>query len=680
MDLWPSLSPHEFNEQARALSEQRPASSASAIMPGVSAATVRPRAWRCLLLALTIATAAARPPTASAQPAPAADSTSPAPAATSVSTATPPGTGSGPAGVAPTPAGDPPVPSAAPDATVLNAGDPVRYRVAIEAPGPVTEAITSAVDLVRWQNFEGMTEDLFDRLARDAVTQAREAAATQGYFSATVEITVNRATTPVTVRLGVTPGPLTTIGDVKIVVDGPANDTPQGLAAITRLRDQWLLPKGEPFHQEKWTSAKQRAVATLAASPYAAARLAASEALVNPPLRTADLSVTLDSGPAFTIGQIDIQGLKRYGPDLVQNFANVRAGDLYSGQSLDDYVRRLLASGYFASVQAAIDPDAARADNARVTISVIEAPPRRLELGLGYSTDTEYRASATYSDMNVDGAGMQMYTGLRLESLVQQLDVRFVLPPRPGGWIDTYATGAQRTDIENLVTRTAAVTWRRRLVDERRTPAFGMGYYVNDQRPSGQPTVSSHALFIDGEYTWRNVDDLLDPTKGWMANVQVGWGVPGVSTEQFGRVIGKLVGWWPLTRKDALVGRAEAGAVIAPSREGIPSVFLFRTGGDTTVRGYAYENLGVQQGDAVVGGRYYALASAEYNHWITPSLGLAAFVDVGNAKDEISGFDFALGYGVGGRLRTPIGPFRLDVAYGQDDHSLRLHFSVGLAF
>lgn len=556
----------------------------------------------------------------------------------------------------------------------------MRYRVDIVAPGPVADAMKSAVDLVRWQGFEDMTEDLLDRLARDAVPQAREAAATQGFFAATVEITVDRSTKPVTVRLLVTPGPVTLIDAVKITVDGPANDTPQGATAIGTLRDQWLLPKGEPFLQERWTAAKQRAVSTLAASPYAAARLAASEALVDPPKRTADLSVTLDSGPAFTIGRIDIQGLKRYAPEIVQNFANVHAGDLYNGQSLDDYVRRLLASGYFASVQASIDPDPAQADDATVTISVIEAPTRRLELGVGYSTDTEYRATASYSDMNVNGEGMQMYTSLRIESLVQQLDIRFVRPPRPGGWIDTYATGAQRTDIENLVTRTAAVTWRRRLVDERRTPAFGVGYYLNDQTPTGQPTLSSHALYVDGEYTWRNVDDLLDPTKGWMANLQVGWGVPGVSTEQFGRVIGKVVGWWPLTRKDELIGRAEAGAVIAQSREGIPSVFLFRTGGDTTVRGYAYESLGVQQGAAVVGGRYYALTSVEYNHWITPSLGLAAFVDAGNAKDEISDFRFALGYGVGGRLRTPIGPFRLDVAYGQEDHSVRLHFSVGLAF
>ncbi len=525
-----------------------------------------------------------------------------------------------------------------------------------------------------------MNEDLLDRLARDAVPQAREAAATQGFFSAEVEVTIDRSTTPVTVRLAVTPGPVTTIRGVDIRVDGPANDTPQGTAAIARLREQWLLPRGDPFHQEKWTAAKQGAVNTLAASPYAAAKLTASQALVDPPERAADLSVTLDSGPAFRIGRIDFRGLKRYAPEMVANFANMQPGELYSGESLDTYVRRLLASGYFASVQAAIDTDVAHADSATVTISVIEALPKRVELGIGYSTDTEFRASAAYSDMNVDGKGMQMYTSLRLESLLQEATVRFVRPPRPGGWIDVYGVGAKRTDIENLVTRTAAATWRRRSVDERRTPAFGLGYYVDEEAPLDQPTISSHALFADVEYTWRNVDDLLEPTRGWMANVQAGWGIPGASTEQFGRVIGKVVAWWPLTRKDDLVGRAEMGAVLAQSRVGVPSVFLFRTGGDTTVRGYAYESLGVQQGAAIVGGRYYALASGEYNHWITPSIGLAAFVDAGNAADELTDFHFALGYGIGGRLRTPIGPFRLDLAYGQDDHKVRVHFSVGLAF
>jgi translocation and assembly module TamA len=565
-------------------------------------------------------------------------------------------------------------------AALLRADDAMRYRVDIVAPPEIAAPLVSAVDLVRWQNFADMTEDLFDRLARDAIPQAREAAATQGYFSAEVEITVDRTTQPVTARLTVTPGAPTRITAVALDVMGQARESPQGAAAIAKVSDTWLLPQGDVFRQQAWTSAKNRAVATLAANAYAAARLTASEARIDPDAHSGELAVTIESGPPFFVGDIEVLGLKRYTEELVRNFSTVRAGDLAAEQPLDDFVRRLLASGYFASVQAAIDPDPEQAAHAKLTVSVIEARRRRLEFGAGYSTDTEYQASAAYSDVDVDGGGLQMYASARVESKIQQADIRFVRPPTRSGWIDTYAAGVQRTDIENLVTRTWAVTARRRALDERRTPAFGVGFYEDDQTPSGLPTAYSHALYVDGEYTWRNVDDLLAPSRGWMATLQVGGGVPGASTERFGRVIGKAVAWWPLPGDNQFTARADAGAVIADSRVGIPSTFLFRTGGDTTVRGYAFDSLGVEQGDAIVGGRYYAVASAEVIHWITPSWGAAVFVDAGNATDTLSEFHFAAGYGIGARVRTPIGPFRLDVAYGQDVGSVRLHFSVGLSF
>jgi translocation and assembly module TamA len=126
--------------------------------------------------------------------------------------------------------------------------------------------------------------------------------------------------------------------------------------------------------------------------------------------------------------------------------------------------------------------------------------------------------------------------------------------------------------------------------------------------------------------------------------------------------------------------RAEAGAVLASASEGIPQSLLFRTGGSTTVRGYAFDSLGVAKGEAVVGGRYFALLSGEYTRWAWENIGLALFADAGNAKDELTRWRFAPGYGAGVRVRSPIGPFRLDLAYGQEDRKLRLHFSAGLAF
>ena len=83
---------------------------------------------------------------------------------------------------------------------------------------------------------------------------------------------------------------------------------------------------------------------------------------------------------------------------------------------------------------------------------------------------------------------------------------------------------------------------------------------------------------------------------------------------------------------------------------------------------------------ATVGGRYYALASAEITRWLAPAWGLATFVDAGNAADEPRGLKPVYGYGVGVRVRTPIGPFRVDVAYGQESKQVRLHLSIGLTF
>ena len=561
------------------------------------------------------------------------------------------------------------------------ADDIVRFLVRVVAPSEVAAAVTSGVDLIRWQDFAEMTEGLFDRLAAQAVPQAAEAAATQGYFSAEVDVAVDRGKQPVEVTITVSPGLQTAISDVRINVTGAATATVEGHAVIARMREDWLLPRGDAFNQRTWTAAKDATVRTMAANSYAAARMTESEAKVDPEARSADLSVTLDSGPAFHFGRFDFNGLNRYTPEMVNNFSSIQPGSRYNEQVLDDFVRRLLGSGYFASVQATIDADPANAKAAPVTFAFIEAPTRRLEAGLGYSTDTQYRISANYVNLDTFGSALQFYADARIETKIQQASVRFVRPPTAGGWIDTYGMQLTGTDIENLQTTTASISGRRRGLDERRTPAFGLGFYIDEQTPFGFDTIRSHALYVDGEYTWRNVDSLLEPTRGWMANVKVGAGIPGASTEQFGRVIARAVAWYPLSKSNSLSARVEVGAVIADTREGIPSNFLFRTGGDTTVRGYAFESLGVAQGAAIVGGRYLAVASVEAVHWVTPAWGIAAFVDAGNAADTPSAALLpALGYGLGARLRTPIGPFRLDLAYGQESKGVRLHFSVGLSF
>jgi translocation and assembly module TamA len=555
------------------------------------------------------------------------------------------------------------------------------YRVVIDAPSPIRETLARDVGLIRWQTYAEMTDDLLDRLMREATDETRNAAAAEGYFSAEIAITIDRSPKPAVVTLTVVPGEPTRVTSVSITVTGPAaTDVPLGTEAIAKIKDDWRLAQGEIFRQAAWTAAKGVAVATLAASPYAAARIVRSEAAIDPERRSAELVVDIDSGPPFRFGSLDISGLAKYDATLVRNFNTIASGEPYSERELNRYVRRLNASGYFASVQAAIDPDTAHPDDATVKVAVIEGPTRRFEGGVGYSTDVQYRANVNYRDVNIDGKGMQMFFEARLESKAQTGALRFALPPNGAHWIGAFGGGLIRTDIEGLVTRTTFAGTRWHTVEERDQHAVSATYYLDEQQPSGASSQTAHALYPEYERYWRRVDDLFAPTTGWMAVAQAGGGIPGASTRGFGRVVGRFSAWWPIGRSDELQFRAEGGAVLAPSRDGIPSTLLFRTGGDNTVRGYAFDSLGVQLGDAVVPGRYYAATNVDATHWIGESWGLAAFADAGNAFDSTSGVHLALGYGLGVRVRTPLGPFRLDVAYGQDVHKARLHFSVGLTF
>jgi translocation and assembly module TamA len=123
--------------------------------------------------------------------------------------------------------------------------------------------------------------------------------------------------------------------------------------------------------------------------------------------------------------------------------------------------------------------------------------------------------------------------------------------------------------------------------------------------------------------------------------------------------------------------------VFARDAVDVPDTLLFRAGGDESVRGYAYRSLGPVVDGAVVSGRVVATGSAEIARPISPKLPAfwwAAFVDAGNAAATWHTLDPVVGAGLGLRWRSPVGPLRLDLAYGFEVRQPRLHLSVGIAF
>jgi translocation and assembly module TamA len=551
----------------------------------------------------------------------------------------------------------------------------VHYRLEIDAPRELRQLLESSLDLTRWQSYDRMTDAFLARLATEARTQVADTAATQGYFSPQIAIESTGEDNERLVRITVLPGEPTRVHAVHIRFHGDID-----AAAEARVREAWPLREGEVFHQGTWEAAKKRAAETLARRRYAAAHVASSRATVDPETHSADLEIELEPGPEFFFGELEVKGLKRYSDATVRNLAPFKPGDSYSRELLDVFQRRLSATNYFASAQLAIDEDPASASATRVRLEVIEAPTKRLEVGLGYSTDTLYRTTFSWRDVDVRDSGWRVRGEVRLESRAQGVSGTLDFPARPDGWGDALEARANRTDIQNLTTRYVELGATRRSINERNQPAFGASFFLEEQEPLGAPADTARALVARYEYSWRSTDNLLLPRNGLAARLRLGASVPGASTRTFGRIVGQVLWFRSLTRRDDIALRAEAGAVLASSSDGIPQVLLFRTGGDTTVRGYAFESLGVKKGDAIVGGRYYRLGSAEYTRWLGESWGLAAFVDAGDAADQRGDLKLAVGYGAGLRIRTPVGPFRLDLAYGVRTQAVRVHFSAGLAF
>ena len=558
---------------------------------------------------------------------------------------------------------------------------PVRFRVVIEAPRPHRQLLEQGLDLVRWQLDARVTMPLLERLVAEARKATAEALAADGYFSADVQSRIETVkASEAIVRITVKPGPRTRVRGVDLDVTGRALEDAEGRKRIEVVKQTWKLAPGEPFRQSDWDEAKTEALARLARGRYAAARVSESEARVDPEKRTADLRLKLDSGPVFHAGPTHVSGLKRYPPAVVQNLNPIRRGEPYDATTLDLYQRRLLETGYFNAVHFAIDPDPAQAADAPLTINVIEGPSQRIDTGLQFTTDTGFGVTLDYSNVDIFDAAWRLRPRLSVNQKEQQVNVALDTPPRPGGVWQTYSASLQRRDIRGEESREAMLGVAHNWGLESTPSQVVASAHLERQAIEGSTTENNHTVYLGYRKTFRTTDDLVLPRRGVLGSAEIGAGLPGVSSREFARVRGKVNWLIPLGLRNDVLVRGEAGVVLARSREGIVSSFLFRTGGDQTVRGYGFESLGVTQGAATVGGRYLAVGSVEYTRWVTESLGAAVFVDAGDAFDETSAFDLAVGVGTGVRWRSPIGPFRADLAWGERDEKLRLHFSVGYGF
>lgn len=551
------------------------------------------------------------------------------------------------------------------------------YDIELQIPPEQRSLMQKHLDLYRWRGSERMEEAQLQRLVRLAPEQIRAFLATEGYYSPLITAKMERKNRQFLVTLTVVPGEPVRVTAIDLQVTGSFNDgSAENRDRLNKMRSDWSLRPGTAFRHDDWEAAKRNALKSLLLDRYPGASIADSRATVNPQANSVELQLTLDSGPAFTFGELDILGLNRYPATLVERMNHITPGEPYSQIKLLDLQSRLQDSPYFEHADVSIST--AQPSRVPVKVELVENKSQKLGLGIGMSTDTGPRILLDHRDLNFLDRAWWLGSTLKLNQKQQTLSANLQLPANAQGYRDSLNAQMERTDISGEVTQTLIMGARRAFAHEKTESAFGLNYFIETQ--SVQGSISARNATLSPFYSWtlRNVDDLLYPSSGYLLNFKTDAAARALlSDRDFLRGHGRAVYFHPLGSRDQLILHGELGVVAARSRDGIPSGFLFRTGGDQTLRGYAYQSLGVTQGQGVVGGRYLALASAEYVHWLTPAWGAAIFIDGGNAADTPSSLKPVYGYGIGARWKSPVGPLNLDIAYGQVEQKLRLHFSVG---
>ena len=145
-------------------------------------------------------------------------------------------------------------------------------------------------------------------------------------------------------------------------------------------------------------------------------------------------------------------------------------------------------------------------------------------------------------------------------------------------------------------------------------------------------------------------------------------------------------------QRHRFVGRAELGAVEIASgdRSNLAPSLSFFAGGSQSIRGYAYQSVGVdeyvQRADGttkklVVGGDRLVVGSLEYQYYFTDTWRGALYVDGGDAFDE-GDFDARVGAGFGIHYITPVGAFRVEIAnsVSENNPSWYFHLTIGAEF
>ena len=573
------------------------------------------------------------------------------------------------------------------------------FEIDVRAPADVRDVIARRLELRRFAELTDLDDGELQRLLPTARTNAEEILATLGFFSPTVRVEAVAATdsSPRRIVIDADPGEPTLVTEVNIAFTGPIATDETARGQRVRIEALWPLRTGMQFTQAGWDAAKLVALRELTTVHHPNGRIADSRADIDPETRSARLQITLDSGPVFKFGKLVITGLDRHSEELVVRLAQLPSGERYEQSLMLEVQQRLSESQFFDAVFISLDTSG-DPEAAAVKVQVREAKLQKLILGVGINTDTGLRLSAEHTVHRLPLIGWRAVTKLLYEQPKKSFGTDWTAPPDGRLW--RWRTSAQVAreesgsfEVDSLMLRAGRT---------RSTETVDRSWFLQYEKARNtgfNPPPDANALSANYVWTHRDFDSRLFPTAGQALSFDVGGGVTvGDTRYPFGRFVGRWLHYWPIgwgassaerlgvVRRTRIATRAEFGAVVANANADLPTTQLFLTGGDNSVRGYAYRSIGVTLPDGqTAAGRYLAVGSVELQRpiameGVVTAWDFIAFIDAGDVANQPQALRAQVGYGAGAQWNSPLGPLQVSLAWGVATRQLRLNLSMGVQF
>ena len=558
-----------------------------------------------------------------------------------------------------------------------------KFPVKIETKNSeVKSMLEEYLPLITQQQDEELDKEQVGFLAEETPDNVKTMLKTKGYFNGSVNVQDNGSSYTVTVN----PGPRTKIDNVSVAILGDILSDDNLAEYYQKAMLNWQQPVGEYFDQDGWSGSKTSVLSAVTRKKYPLAKLSNTQATVNPNNNTADLNVIVESNRPIYFGDFEITGTRRYPENVVAGLARFKPGAPYDLDLLLDFQQALEQNGHYSGASVQADFDRLQGDRVPVKVNVTEVKRHKLETGIRYDSEYGLGGRIGYDYYNLFNKGYIGSVVWDMDKYETTLAAGISQPRNSEGKYWTTNTSYNRSTTQNLEKRAlTSGIWRvrdRNGIESR----LGIEFITEDRKvpDTNYDLGRSHATMLTASWKRQNIETELRPENGYYLDGKVGV------------TLGKLLSSTAMARATARAGyfytpenkklgtfivRGQAGYVYAREGEDVPSSFMFRTGGASSIRGYELDSIGLEgPKNSVLPDRALLVGSLEYQFPITKSVSGAIFHDVGDVTSNFKNMSMQHGTGVGVRWFSPVAPFSFDVAYGHQDKKLRWHISLGTRF